>query len=216
MVAPHFLARSAINHHSEPVENLPGTGGQLAKHLVEEYGLTGVVVEQFNGGDHYDPKEKAVRLSSNSMNGKSLSAIAVAAHEFGHALQDYEGYPPLRSRTKMVAFAQQAEKIGSVAMLAIPVILGITRSPYATIVVVVLGLVSLGSNALVHLITLPVELDASFGRALPILKKGGYITGKDEETAVRKILKACAFTYLANSLLSMVNVWRWVTIILRR
>ena len=213
-IGPNLLASRELRRHSTPLERLPGTGGELAAHLVDKLGLTGVAVELSSTVDHYDPEDKAVRLVENNFNGKSLTAIAVAAHEVGHAIQDYEGYAPLRSRTALVKFVQQVEKAGSVAIFAIPVVAGITRSPTAGFLLFLFAVISLGSGALAHIVTLPVEWDASFKRALPVLIEGGYISGEQQKD-VRKILRACALTYLAASLAGIFNVWRWIAILRR-
>ncbi len=191
-----------------------GTGGELAQHLVDSIKLTGVVVEKTDAGDHYDPQAKAVRLSAANFDGKSLTAIAVAAHEVGHAIQDKENSPLLKNRTRWVRFAQVTDKIGSIAIFAMPVITLITRIPAVAGLMVILALGSMLVGTIVHIITLPVELDASFKKALPILKKGEYIEPKDER-AVNSILKAAAYTYIAASLASILNLARWFAILRR-
>jgi Zn-dependent membrane protease YugP len=99
-------------------------------------------------------------------------------------------------------------------MLAIPVVALATRSPSASGLVFLLGLVSIGTGVLVHLVTLPTEWDASFTRALPLLKGGHYIN-TDEERQVRRILRACALTYVAGSLASLLNMARWIAVLRR-
>lgn len=214
IIGPKYLAANALRRHSEPRDYLPGTGGDLARNLLKELGLSEVKVELSEGPDHYDPESKSVRLSQSNLVGKSLTAVAVAAHEVGHAIQDHEQYAPLKMRASLVKFTQRIEKFGAMAMMAIPVIALSTRSPSAGFLTFAVGLVSLGSSALAHIVTLPVEFDASFKRALPILLKGGYIS-ESEEKDVREILRACAFTYVAGSLASLLNVWRWVAILRR-
>ena len=191
-----------------------GTGGELARHLVQRFELTGVVVEETEHGDHYDPAAKAVRLSSANFNGKSLTAIAVAAHEVGHAIQDKEGSSLLENRTKWVQFAQVTDKLGSVAILVMPVLTLISKSPALAGLMILLAVSSMLVATIVHFITLPVELDASFKKALPILKEGEYIE-PHEEQAVNSILKAAAYTYVAASLASLLNLARWIAILRR-
>ena len=101
-----------------------------------------------------------------------------------------------------------------VTSVTAPVLTLITRHPAPGILLFLVGLASLGSRALVHLITLPVELDASFGKALPILKEGRYVDPADE-AAVRRLLRAAAFTYVAASLAGLLNVWRWLRLLRR-
>ena len=155
-----------------------------------------------------------MRLSPDNLNGRSLTAVATAAHEVGHAIQDHAGYPPLHARTRLVQVAQHAEKFGSIAMLAMPVIALASRSPSAGALMFLIGVMSIGMGTLVHMITLPTEWDASFARALPLLKAGQYISA-DEEHHVRRILRACAMTYVAGSLASLLNLARWIAILRR-
>jgi Zn-dependent membrane protease YugP len=176
--------------------------------------LSAVQVQLTELGDHYDPIQKVVRLSQANWEGKSLTAIVTAAHEVGHAIQDHIGYQPLQQRTQLIEIAQSAEKIGAILMVMIPVVALVIRIPAASILMFLGGLASLGTAALVHLVTLPVEWDASFRRALPLLAKGQYITVKDQRAA-RLILTACALTYVAASLASLLNLWRWLAILKR-
>jgi uncharacterized protein len=99
-------------------------------------------------------------------------------------------------------------------MIMIPVITILVRLPAAGVLMFLAGLASLGASVVVHFVTLPVEWDASFRRALPILEKGEYISRKDQ-SAARRILTACALTYVANSLTSLLNLWRWIAILRR-
>lgn len=211
---PQWWVRHVLTRYSTPLPRLPGTGGQLARHLLDQCGLREVRVESTPLGDHYDPVSRCVRLLPRNLNGRSLTAVATAAHEVGHAIQDFAGYPPLHARTRLVNIAQYAEKVGSIAMLAIPVAVVAARAPSAGLLMFALGLISIGMSTLVHLITLPTEWDASFARALPLLKAGRYINA-EEERHVRRILRACAFTYVAASLAALLNVARWIAVLRR-
>ncbi|MEK9648385.1 MAG: zinc metallopeptidase, partial [Gammaproteobacteria bacterium] len=198
-----------MQKYSTHRDDIPGTGAELVKHLRKKFGLDYLKIEGTELGDHYDPTDKAVRLSMDNLDSKSLTAITVAAHEFGHAMQDFKQYKPLTTRTNMVRSAQKLERVGGVALLIMPLI-GFTpggaRLALPLMLVVILSMLL---NTVVHLITLPVEFDASFGRALPILKEGQYISNTDYRAA-RKILTACALTYLASSLSGLLNFWRWL------
>ncbi|RKZ91313.1 MAG: peptidase [Candidatus Parabeggiatoa sp. nov. 1] len=211
---PQIWAKKILTKYSKPREDLPGTGGELAQHLLDQMEMSHIKVEVTELGDHYDPIEKTVRLSQANWEGKSLTAVATAAHEVGHAIQDHVGYQPLHVRTKLVGMAQTAEKIGAGLMIMIPIITIVARIPAAGVLMFLGGLASLGTSVVVHLVTLPVEWDASFKRALPILKKGEYISVKDQGAA-RRILTACALTYVASSLASLLNLWRWIAILRR-
>jgi Zn-dependent membrane protease YugP len=140
--------------------------------------------------------------------------VVIAAHEVGHAIQHHAGYRPLALRSRLAGLAQGAERTGVLLMMALPVMAGVTRSPAIGLLTLAAGVLSLGTSALVHLVTLPVELDASFRRALPLLKAGRYIPAADEPAA-RRILTAAALTYMAASLLSLLNVWRWLRLLRR-
>ena len=165
---PNVWAKYVLQKHSRTREEIPGTGGELAKHLVEKCELNGVNVEITEAGDHYDPINKVVRLSEGVYNGRSLTAVVVAGHEIGHAIQDHIGYMPLRMRTNLVGFAQFAERIGAIILVALPFITVLTRAPAAGALMFGAGLTVLLIPVVVHLITLPVEFDASFRRALPL------------------------------------------------
>jgi len=211
---PQLWARRTFAKYAVEQPSMRGTGGELATHLVKRFNLNGVVVEETEHGDHYDPEAKAVRLSSANFNGKSLTAISVAAHEVGHAIQDHEGSPLLSNRTRWVQFAQVTDKIGSLAIFAMPVLALITKAPAVAGIMILLAVGSMFVSTIVHLITLPVELDASFKKALPILKEGEYIEPSDER-AVNTILKAAAYTYVAASLSSLLNLARWIAVLRR-
>lgn len=209
LYGPQWWAQAVLRRHGRPRPDFPGSGGEFARHLLDRFGLQDVKVEGGVQGDHYDPSARAVRLTRERLDGRSLTAVVVAAHEVGHALQDHLGYGPLRWRSRLVAVAQQFEKMGSGIMMVLPLVALLTRSPAAGAVTFVAGFLSIAATAVVHLVTLPVELDASFGRALPLLRAGRFISAADERAA-RRILLACALTYLAASLSGIFNVWRWL------
>lgn len=211
---PQIWAKKILTKYNKPRKDFPGTGGELARHLLDKLNLSDVKVEVTQLGDHYDPIKKTVCLSQGNWGEKSLTAITTAAHEVGHAIQDNIGYQPLYARTRLVGIAQIAEKLGAGLMVMIPVITLIAHIPAAGILMFIAGFASLGASVIVHLITLPVEWDASFKRALPLLAKGEYIPAKDQ-SAARRILIACALTYVASSLASLLNLWRWIAILRR-
>lgn len=208
---PQLWASTILKQHQKTRDDFPGTGGEFARHLLDQLKLTNVKLESCDSGDHYDPIEKVVRLNKGNFDARSLTAIVVAAHEVGHALQDHLGYRPLKLRTQLAQIAYHAERAGALLIYAVPIVAAITRTPYSGLLILVLGIATMGISAIVHLVTLPVEFDASFARALPILKTGAYLDKKDMRHA-RKILLACALTYVAASLAGLLNVWRWVTI----
>ena len=212
---PQWWAQYTFRRYAGELPRIRGTGGELARHLLDQFGMTDVAVEQTKkGGDHYDPEQRAVRLSPDNHDHKSLTAIAVAAHEVGHAIQHQRKERKFALRHRLVKLAQTTQQLGAGAMFLLPVAIAVTRAPSAGIVMGVIGLGSMASATLVHLVTLPVELDASFGKALPILKTGQYIQ-PDDEAAVRRVLRAAALTYVASSLASLLNLARWLAFLRR-
>lgn len=214
MFGPQLWVRRVITEHSGERPDFPGTGGELARHLLDDAGLEHVAVEVLPaaGGDHYDTKAKAVRLSAANHDGKSVTAVAIATHEVSHAMQDAEGYKPLALRTRLAGMAQKLQGIGSVLLIAAPIVMVMTRKPSILLLELGAGLAILAAGVVVHLITLPVELDASFSRALPILKQGGYLRRNDLPGA-KKVLGAAAFTYVAAAMVSLLDVMRWLRLL---
>ncbi len=216
MFGPKIWADQLMKKYSEEIDSLPGTGGELAKHLAEKLGLEGVKIEPTQGGDHYDPVHRAVRLSEKMVyNKKSLTSIVIAAHEIGHALQHARGYKPLITRTKLAGIANSAQKIASFAFVVAPVAFALLKIPSVALFLIAGALISLLVSLLLHIVTLPVEFDASFNRALPILKGGGYITS-DEVAPAKKLLLACALTYFSSALAGLLNLGRYLAPLLRR
>ncbi|MGF1547581.1 MAG: zinc metallopeptidase [Thiotrichales bacterium] len=212
--APQWWARYTFRRYATPRPNITGTGGELARHLLDRFGMAEVKVETTQpGGDHYDPRTRTVRLSPDNHDQRSLTAVAVAAHEVGHAIQHHLDDPRLALRTRMVTLAQSAQQLGAAAMVVLPFAVAITRAPGLGVLMFLLGLFSMGMATVVHFITLPVEVDASFNKALPILREG-YI-GPEDEVAVRRILRAAAYTYVAASLASLLNIGRWIAMLRR-
>jgi uncharacterized protein len=211
---PGLWVKHVMSKYSQPADRYQGTGGELARYILDQLNISEVKVESTELGDHYDPEAKAVRLSADNYGSRSLTAITIAAHEVGHAIQDHEHYPPLLWRHRLVRWAGPAEKLAAGIMIASPFISMVTRVPVAGVATFFAGFLFLGLMPLLHLITLPVELDASFGRALPLLTKGGFLKPGDEEHA-HKLLTAAACTYVAVSLMSLLNIARWIAILRR-
>ena len=211
---PGIWVQRVLSRYSRPDDRYSGTGAELARHLLDRYGMDKIGVEETDQGDHYDPLEKVVRLTPDKFNGRSLTAITVAAHEVGHALQDHKGYKPLRYRTHLVKATQKFEKLGAGILMISHFIGALTRVPGLGILMFLGGLMTLGTSTLVHLVTLPTEIDASFNRALPMLDENKVLIESDKRHA-RKLLKAAAFTYVSASLMSLLNIARWFAILRR-
>ena len=206
VVGPQIWVRRTIAAHGRDRPDLPGTGGELAQHLIERFNLEGVTVEVTDRGDHYDPDAKVVRLLARHHDGRSLSAAA-AAHEVSHALQDACGEPMLALRQKLAKFATITDRFAGFFFIA-----ALARVPAAFVGVIALGVALLGIRVIVNLVTLPVEFDASFAKALPILEEGRYLDEHDLPAA-RNVLRAAALTYVAGALMSLVNVAYWIRLL---
>ena len=213
LFGPHLWAKHILDKYNRQ-EYFSGSGIDLARMILARLNLNDVTVAVTDTGDHYDPVGKTIRLTSKICGRKTLTAVVVAAHEVGHAIQDHSGYKPLKTRTRMIGTAQKVERIGAVIMMGVPVLAALTRVPSVGVLMFLGGLATLCIPVLVHLLTLPTEFDASFNRALPMLSSGSYIPPEDIPAA-KKILLACALTYVSNSLIGLLNVWRWIRLLRR-
>jgi Zn-dependent membrane protease YugP len=211
---PGMWVRRVLERYGEPADRYSGSGAQLARHLLDLHDLQDVKVETTEDGDHYDPTEKAVRLTPDKYEGHSLTAITVAAHEVGHAIQDQQAYTPLRLRTQLVRVVAPIQRVGAGILMVSPFVGAITRVPQIGILMFAAGFLTLASSTLVHLVTLPTEFDASFGRALPMLDQHNILQDADRPHA-RRLLTAAALTYVSASLMSLLNIARWWAILRR-
>ena len=212
---PSLWVKFVMRRYSSEKPEMPGTGGELAQHLIERFSLKDVKVEVTELGDHYDPIEKKVRLSKENYESKSLTAIAIAAHEVGHAIQDQQGDRRLAIRTKMVPIIDKVARLSAVIISLSPVIGIITRHPMPFSLLLLLGLSGFIARMMVHAVTLPIEFDASFSKALPLLREGEYISQSNEK-AVGHVLRAAALTYVSAALADILNLGRWIVILMRR
>lgn len=176
------------------------SGAQVAATILRSSGLSAIEVEQQAGSltDHYDPRAKKVRLSEPVYGGRSLASVGVAAHEVGHALQDSGGYLPLKFRHGLLGPAQ----LGST--LAWPLAIGGLLFGYPQLLDI--GILLFSGVVLFHVVTLPVELNAS-KRALEQLSRTGVL-GQDELPGARKVLNAAALTYVAAAAVAVMHLLR--------
>ena len=212
---PSLWVKFVMRRYSTEKPEMPGTGGELAKHLIKRFSLKDVEVETTELGDHYDPIEKRVRLSREHYESKSLTAVAIAAHEVGHAIQDHQGDKRLATRTKMVPIVNLLARWSVVIISLSPVIGIITRHPIPFSLLLFIGLSGFIARMMMHAVTLPIEFDASFSKALPILREGDYVSQSNEK-AVSHVLRAAALTYVSAALADTLNLSRWIFILLRR
>ena len=184
------------------------TGAAMAKNIMRMNGVTDVRVEEVGGmlSDHYDPRSKIVRLSSPIARGDSVASIAVAAHEVGHVLQHAQGYAGLKIRTALAPVAS----IGSMAAFPLFFIGLLFNIPGVSKTLMDLGILFFAGAVLFHLVTLPVEFDAS-KRALVQLTSSGSIAPQ-EVTAAKKVLDAAALTYVAAAAMAALQLMRLLMI----
>ena len=212
---PSLWVKFVMRRYSSENPDIPGTGGELAKHLIKKFSLKDVTVEVTELGDHYDPIEKEVRLLREHYESKSLTAIAIAAHEVGHAIQDQQGDKRLATRTKMIPVVNKVARFSAIIISLSPVIGIITRHPMPFSLLLLIGLSGFIARMMIHAVTLPIEFDASFSKALPILREGKYISQSNEKAASR-ILRAASLTYVSAALADILNLGRWIVILSRR
>jgi Zn-dependent membrane protease YugP len=194
-----FKVKSAFSHYSQVPAASGLSGAQAAAELMRRKGITDVTIEPSHGGalsDHYDPFKKALRLSPDVYNGRSLAALGVAAHEAGHAIQHATGYGPLKFRSLIVRPAQIGSNLG--AILA-----GVGLFLHSTNMVWV-GVVLFSAFVIFTLVTLPVEFNAS-NRAVAVLEQSGMILPSERE-GTRAVLSAAAMTYVAGAISAILQL----------
>ncbi|HAK41028.1 MAG TPA: zinc metallopeptidase [Synergistales bacterium] len=192
--------KSAFHRYSKVRARRGVTARDAVRAILDSNGLNSVPVERVPGAltDHYDPRKKVLRLSESVYGSPSIAAIGVAAHEAGHAIQDARGYAPLKLRNAFVPVAS----LGS--SLALP--LFFIGFLFANPTMMDLGIIFFAAVLLFHLVTLPVELDAS-KRALSILSDSGLLAS-DEIGGAKAVLNAAALTYVAATLMSALQLVR--------
>jgi|TARA_B100001093_G_scaffold156171_1_gene148774 Zn-dependent membrane protease YugP len=191
---------------------MPFTGLEFGKLILKDYGLTEVKIEKSLSVDHYDLLEKKVKVTQERLSKKSLTAISIVCHEIGHAIQHKEKYKALEQRTSLVKNTAWISQIGSsILLIGIPTILATGYYPLIK-VCLLLALLSLLIGIIVHLITLEVELDASFNKALPILIEK---VPPEYHDSCKSILRAAAFTYVIGVVRNFVSL-RFIWLMLSR
>ncbi len=178
------------------------SGAETAKAILLANGIHDVRVEEVKGfmTDHYDPRQRVLRLSPDVYRGQSVSSVGVAAHEVGHALQHGDGYAPLALRSFCVPVASIGSNLAW-PLLVIGALLQMTALAYA-------GLVLFGSVVLFQLVTLPVEFNAS-SRAIAQISHLGLVS-REEEDGARRVLFAAAMTYVAAAVVALLNLLYWL------
>lgn len=207
MMLVQWYVKSAYSRWSQVPARSRVTGAEAAQRLIQTGGLYGVQIEGIAGNltDNYDPRDKVLRLSRGVFASNSVAALAIAAHELGHAMQDKEDYFPLRLRSAIVPAVSIGSYLGWI-LIIIGILLQATQIAW-------LGVLVFSGGAIFALATLPVELNAS-ARARQLLHDSGLIQGEDEMRGVSNVLNAAAMTYVAALVTAVMQLLYWVTIVL--
>lgn len=210
LVIPAFLltlyaqvkVKSSFSHYSKIYASRGVDAETVSRALLDKFGLQNVRIERVRGDltDHYDPRGKVLRLSDSVSGNSSIAAIGVAAHEVGHAIQDKEGYAPLRFRNAIVPIANIGSTMGLPLFFA-GLLLGATS-------LLNIGILLFAGGVAFYLITLPVEFNAS-SRALKLLYSTGTLT-QNEIAGAKKVLSAAAMTYVASALMAALQLVRFL------
>ena len=211
-VFPMLWLNYVFNKNDKILINMPFNGQEFGNLILEEKGLNNVLIEETSVGDHYDLNEKKVKVLNDRLKKKSLTSISIICHEIGHAIQHQENYKPLKNRTIIVKSTAWITQIGnSILLIGIPFIFatGATSLIKTSLIIV---LISLIIGVFIHIITLDVEFDASFNRAMPIIKEK---IPKEYHNACRSVLLAAAFTYVVGTIRNFISL-RYIWLLLSR
>ena len=201
--------KSTYSKYSKIATSSHMTGAQVARKILDENGLYDVQIQETKGvlTDHYDPRDKVVRLSSGNFHGQTMAAAAVSAHEVGHAIQDEEEYSFFNFRSALVPVANFGSKTSFYLIMA-----GIIFTSLNSLILV--GVIFMAAAVLFQLVTLPVEFNAS-SRAMTQLVSTGVINNS-EERDTKKVLNAAALTYVAAAIVAVAELMRFLLIFLSR
>lgn len=204
---PQMWVKNTYNKYKEFPTAAGQTGAQVAKQILQMNGLEHVSVEETPGqlSDHYDPGARAVRLSPENFSGRSVAAATIAAHEVGHAIQHARGYVPVVIRSQMFPAVNIGSQLGPLLIMAglmLPFFMK-AAGPFAYYVALA-GVAFFGLSVAFHLVTLPVEFDAS-ARGLKVLENSQFLTA-GEMPGAKKVLTAAAMTYVSAALYSLMEL----------
>lgn len=206
MALTSWYVKSAYNKWSRVPAQSRLTGAQAAQQLISAGNLYGVQIQGIAGNltDHYDPRNKTLNLSQGVANVASVASVAIAAHELGHAMQDAEGYLPLRIRAALVPAVNIGSNLGWI-LIMIGLFLNFTQLAW-------LGILVFSGGAVFALFTLPVEFNAS-ARAKQLLVQTGIIQTEDERRGVNTVLNAAALTYVAGLVTAVMQLLYYVSLV---
>ena len=199
---------STFNRYGKVANRRRITGAQAAYEVLRSNGVTGVDIRPCSGSltDHYDPRSNTIYLSQPVYNAATVSAVGVAAHEAGHAVQYAQAYGPIQVRSAIIPVTQFGSKFAFIALM-----LGLVLYSQP---VFALGIALFGLTALFQLVTLPVEFNAS-ARALRTID-GALLLDEEERRGAKRVLTAAALTYVAALLMSLVQLLRYLLIFASR
>ncbi|GHU63461.1 peptidase [Clostridia bacterium] len=201
-----FYVKFAFNKNKKVQGSRGITGAQAAQRILSSMGLQDVRIEKAHGSglsDHYDPRSRVLRLSEEVYGSTSVAALGVAAHECGHAVQHHKQYFPLTFRNAMVT------PVNIAASLAMPIFtLGFLF--FQSNLMLLIGIILFSFSVAFHLITLPVEFDASF-RALSLLDQTEVLTRREQGPA-KQVLFAAALTYVASAIVVLMQLLRLIAL----
>ena len=204
---PVFWVNYVFKKNDKILPNMPFNAYEFGEDIIKELKLKNVSIEKTLIGDHYDLAEKKVKVHEDRFKRKSLTSISIICHEIGHAIQHSQNYTPLITRTKLVKNTQWINKISmAIIYIGFPLIFA---SGFLSLIKLCALLILLSTliGVIIHLNTLEVELDASFNRAFPIIKKK---IPEVYHNSCRSVLRAAAFTYVVGvfkNLISLRMIW---------
>lgn len=206
MLLAQWYVKSTYNKWGQVPARSQINGAEAAQRLKSAGGLHDVQIQQVQGelNDHYDPRKKTLKLSQGVFQGNSVASLAIAAHELGHALQDKEGYIPLRFRSMLVPAVNVGSTLGWI-LIMVGLLINATGLAW-------LGVFAFSGGAIFALATLPVELNAS-ARAKRLLSQSGIIQGEREKKGVNSVLNAAALTYVASLFTAVMQLLYWISLV---
>lgn len=211
-LSPIIWFNFVFKKNNKILEKMPFNGLEFGEQIIKEKNLSDVVIEVAMEGDHYDPNEKKVRVKQERLDNKSITAISVVCHEIGHAIQHNENYKPLERRQILVKNTAWISKLGGgILYIGLPTLFATGSFPLIR-VCLILVIFTIIINVLIHLVTLDVEIDASFNRALPILRE--KVPSQYHEEC-RSVLRAAAYTYVIGALRSVISL-RYIWLLIMR
>lgn len=206
-LAASAMVNSTYSKYAKVRSNTGMTGAMVAERILHSQGIYDVRIERVSGrlSDHYDPRNKVLRLSDSTYNDSSVAAVGVAAHECGHAIQHAKGYAPLKLRGMLVPVANLGSTFGYILVLV-----GLLFTSNSGNTMITIGLIAYSMAVLFQIVTLPVEFNAS-RRAVGLLESQGILSS-NELKHTRKVLGAAAMTYVAAAATAILQLLRLIII----